>query len=180
MTQIVPTVPVTVPVTAPEPDLTPALVGGLARELAIGLRELEDILVAYNLSRTTYDKLQGNEFFTKAVDLARIEWNSAGNTIVRTQLEVAAAFELGFPKAYAIALDPKTPFNHSVDFFKLMADVGGIKKQPNQGQAGERFQITINLGADTTLEFEGSRTPLNGDPALAALPIPQLEPEERV
>lgn len=182
MTQIVP--PVTVPVTLNEPEaaLTPQLVGSLARELAINLRDLDDILLTYKISRATYENLKNKEFFTKAVDTAVIEWNSAANTIIRCQLEAAFTFEQGIPKANAVAMDPKTPFNHTVDYLKLMADVGGVKKSPNQGQGSERFQITINLGADTTLEFEGSRAPVSGNPALAALPVPAFvdDKEERV
>lgn len=179
MIQVIPTLPPAV--TTPETELTPALVGGLAREVAINLRDLDDILATYKVSKATYEKIRTNDWFVKAVDMASIEWNSAANTIVRTQLEVAAAYEKGFPAAYARALDSKTAFHDTVDFFKHMADVAGVKKDATQGQAGERFQITINLGADTQLEFEGSRIPLSGDPALPALPV--LAPddsEERV
>jgi hypothetical protein len=179
MTQVVPTLPPAV--TYPEIELTPAILGGLAREVAINLRDLPEILSTYKVSRAAYEKIRTTDWFAKAVDMAVIEWNSAANTIVRTQLEVAASYERGFPEAYARALDPKTAFHDTVDFFKHMSDVAGIKKDATQGQAGERFQITINLGADTKLEFEGSRTPLSGDPALPALPgIVLDDAEERV
>jgi hypothetical protein len=133
------------------------------------------------LSRPT-KTLKRKSFFTKAIDMAAIEWNSASNTIVRTQLEAAATFERDMLEANAIAFDPKTPFNHTVEYMKLLSDVGGVKKQPNQGQPGERFQITINLGADTKLEFEGSQLPLGGNPdTVAALPVPQTDDrDERV
>ena len=178
MTQIVPSV--TVPVTIPEPEatLTPALVAGLAREIAIGLRDMGDILASFKITPATYEKLKTNEFFTKAVDTYRIEWHSAPNTANRMQLECAATAEQGLPHAYARAISGNEPFNHVVDFFKWCSDVGGLKKDPSRGQPGERFQITINLGTDTKIEYDGSRAPITGDPVLEALPMPTFDERE--
>jgi hypothetical protein len=179
MTQIVPTV--TVPVTIPElgVPLTPALAAGLAREIAIGLRELPEILEAYKISAETYEKLKAHEFFQKLVDLSRIEWHAAANTQNRLALEAAATAEAIMPAVYARAIDPKEPLNHVVDYLKWLADVGGLKHDANKGTPGERFQITINLGADTKIEFDGSKAPLGGDPNnLPALPLPSFDDKE--
>jgi len=145
------------------------------------MRDLDDILATYKISTATYEKLKTKDWFQKAVDTAKIEWNSADNALFRTQIEAIYTLEKAMPFGYARAVDPKEPLNHVVDFLKLCADIGGVKKQPGQGQTSERFQITINLGADTKLEFEGSRSPISANPALAALPVPELDDrEERV
>ena len=178
MTTIVPTVtePLTVPVIVG--PMTLPRVAALARELAIGLRNLDDILVAHSLSQADYEKLNRNEAFTKAVDMAKTEWNSASNTATRLAVEAAFTAEQLLPHVYARVLHDKEPLNHVVEFLKWLADVGGLKKDPAKGQSGERFQITINLGADTKIEFDGSRAPITGDPALAALPLPQFDDRE--
>lgn len=175
MAQIVPTV--TVPVTPPEisAKLTPVLLGALARELAVGLREVPDILAEFNVSSADYEKLKSNEFFTKVVDLARIEWHGAANTANRLQLEAASAAEEALPQVYARAMNGKEPLNHVIDFMKWLADVGGLKKDPGRGQPGERFKITINLGADTKIEFDNSKAPLGGDGVTEPLALPSFD-----
>jgi hypothetical protein len=178
MTPIVPSV--TVPVTLPDTGvvLTPFIVSGLAREIAMNIREPEEILETFKISPEAYEKLKANEFFTKLVDAARIEWQSATNTIARTQIEAAALVEQAMPDIFLRMKNKNEPLNHVVDAGKWLSDIGGLKKDPTKGQPGERFQITINLGADTKLEFDGSRLPIVG-PALASLPAPD-DKEERV
>lgn len=178
MTQIVPSV--TAPVTAPEVSaaLTPAVVGGLAQELARNIRDLDEILSLFSVSHADYEKLKNNEFFRAAVDSARVEWHAAGNTIARMQLQCAATAEQGLPHVYARAVSGKEPLNHVVDFFKWLSDTGGMKKDPTKGQAGERFHITINLGADTQISFDGSKAPIGPDQPFEALPMPSFDDKE--
>lgn len=180
MTQIMP--PVTVAVTPIEVStpLTPHIVTGLAREVAIGLRETEEILATYKVSTAAYETLKKTDLFQKLVDAARIEWNSALNTVNRTQLEAAALVESILPKIFARMNDSKEALNHVVEAGKWLSDVGGLKKVPGHGDPGERFTIEINLGADTKLTFDQSRAPLAGDPVTLALPEPRIDPEERV
>jgi hypothetical protein len=177
MTQIVPavSVPVTAPVTSQ--PLTPFIIAGLAREIAMNIREVDEILQTYKLTPETYEKLKTNDFFTKLVDMARIEWHSATNTINRTQIEAAALVEQAMPHIYARMLNNNENLNHVVDAGKWLSDIGGLKKDPTKGQPGERFQITINLGADTKIEFDGSKLPISGEPTL---PMLEADKEERV
>lgn len=179
MTQIVPSVPVTLPVIPEAPQLTIQKVAGLAREIAMGIRELPDILETYKISTTAYEKLKNLEVFTKLIDIATIEWHAATNTPGRTQIEAAAALEQALPIAYARAISGNEPMNHVNEFLKLLADIGGVRKDPHKGTPGERFQININLGADTTISLDASKIPLSGEPTLEALPAPD-EKEERV
>src|ERR1700681_3157223 len=105
MTNIVPTLPsVTAPVIEGSPQLTIVMVAGLAREIAMGIREVPDILETYKISTAAYEKLKDHEVFVKLVDSARIEWHAATNTPGRTQIEAAAALEQALPIAYARAI----------------------------------------------------------------------------
>jgi hypothetical protein len=181
MTQIVPSV--TVPVTTPVPgtQLTPADVARLAREVGLAMRDLEDILVRFNITAETYEKLKTHEWFNKLVDEYRIEWQSTTNTMTRTQLEALHTAEQAIPHLYARAISGKEPLNHATDTIRLLTDIAGLKKTPAQGTQNERFQITINLGADTKIEFDGSRLPIDGTGAPAPLAIPLVDDkEERV
>jgi len=179
MTQIVPTVAVTVPVIDPSLQLTPAIVAGLAHELGMGLRDEADVLATYKIAPAIYEKLKTFEWFNKLVDAATIEWHSATNVTIRTQIEANYAAEQGLPHVYARAVSGKDPLNHVVEAFKWMTDVAGLKKTPNQGQQGERFQINIQLGADTKIEFDGSKAPIDGSGTLLALPFIE-DKEDRV
>jgi hypothetical protein len=163
--------------TTPEPEtpLTPYIVTGLARETALGLREEADILATFKVSTDTYEKLKQDELFQKLVDAARIEWQSALNTVARTQLEAAAAVEAAMPHIYARMIDPKEPLNHAVEAGKWLADMAGLKKVQGSSEPGERFKIEINLGADTRLSFEKTIDMMPGDPMLQA-----IEQAERV
>ena len=174
MVEVVP--PVTVAVTVPEASatLTPQLIVALAREVGREMIDLDRILATLKVSAADYEKLKANEVFRKLVDAARTEWHSSDNTGARNQIEAAFTFEQAQPYIYARMISGKEPLNHVVEAAKLLADVAGIKKPPTAGAPTERFQITINLGADTQLTYDLSK----GDPTLA-LPAPD-EKEERV
>jgi hypothetical protein len=181
MTQIVPTVPVTVPVTVPGLPFTTADYARLAREVGIAMRDLDEILASFNISPAAYEKIKANEWYSKLVDEYRIEWNSTTNTTMRTQLKSLYAAEEALAHVYARCVNGKEPLNHVVEGVKWMTDVAGLKKTPNQGSQNDRFQITINLGADTKIEFDGSRAPIDGAGTSAPLALPLIDDkEERV
>lgn len=181
MTQLTPVVTVAVTQVLPEPELTPVLLAKIAREIAIGLRPLSEVIQAYNLSDQTYEKIKDHDHFTKLVGLFRQEWHSAANTAVRTQYEAAFTLEQALPLVYARATNGREALNHCVDFLKLLADLGGVKKNPSYSQQHEQFKIIINLGADTKFEFEGSKTPIDqaGGQAID-IDTALIEKEERV
>jgi len=181
MTPIVPTVTAAVNLPDMGVPLTPSIVYGLAREAAIDLRDIEEVLETYKVPAATYEKLKVTEFFGKLVDAARIEWQSALNTVPRTQLEAAAIVEQAMPKIYARMVDPKEPLNHVVEAGKWLSDVAGLKKGTTNAEPQEKFTIRIDLSADTkeqtTLTFEKSYALTNGDPVLGALPV--LEADDK-
>lgn len=178
MAQIVPTV-VTATVTSdPRSPMTPALAAAIARELAWAIRDEAEIIAAFKIAPADYEKLKNNEVFQKLVDAARIDWQGSGNAALRNQVEAAATFEQAMPFIYARMISGREPLNHVNDAAKLLADVAGIKKTPNVGQTSERFQITINLGADTKLEFDMAKSPIDGGTVLEALAGPPVDDKE--
>ncbi len=180
MNELIPSVTVPVISTPEAPQLTIVKLAGLAREIVMDIRHLPDILETYKISAEAYEEIKTREIFIKLVDSARIEWNSATNTQLRTQIHAAATLEEILPLVHGRAQNGQEPLNHVTDFLKLLADIGGVRKDPNRGAPGERFQININLGADTTISLDGSKLPISGDPILEALPLPEIDKEERV
>jgi hypothetical protein len=86
--------------------------------------------------------------------------------------------EQALPHLYARAINGKEPLNHAVDFLKLLTDLGGLKKDASKGQATEKFQIVINLGADTQFNYEGTKT-VDAAPELTMIPVVD-DAEDRV
>jgi hypothetical protein len=147
-TPLVPLPPVTLTVTpAPlrEPDTYDLAV--LAREIAMGLRPLRDVLAAHSLTQADYDILNNNPFFKQLLDGATQEWQSVRNTKERTALEAAALFEQIMPTLYDRIKDSKEALNHVVAAAQVLARAGGIGDTTTRA-AGEKFTITINLGGD--------------------------------
>ena len=135
------------------PALTAQMLARLARELAMDIRPQLDILKDYGLNRVQYDFLrEHNEFFKAALYASVIEWNSAMSTPERIKAQAAAALEDKLPDL-AIRMGNKSEgLPGVVEAAKLFAKIAGVGERDMGNVAtGERFTITINLGADERL-----------------------------
>jgi hypothetical protein len=151
------------------PAMNMQLLAALAREVAMDIREVEDILPDYKLSQEQYTRLLTHPFYEKALQSAVIEWNSAISTHHRLKIEAAAALEHGLPKLHSRMVNPNESLPAAVEVGKLFAKIAGIGEQ-GQTAAGEKFTISINLGSDTT-----TRT-LDVTPRAEARAAPASEP----
>jgi hypothetical protein len=132
----------------------------LAHEVAMDIEGLPAILDTYKLTQTEYDALLANETFTRILDAARVEWEAASNTLGRVKIKSAAMFEQVMPHLYARMVDRKENLNHVTETAKLVAKAAGIGEDAGRnGAPGEKFQIIINLGADT-MNIEQSKAPI--------------------
>ncbi len=134
-------------------DFTVHMLARLAREIAQNIRETPAILADYKLNQTQLDFLTGhNEFFKQALHHAVIEWNAAGNTQDRIKLQAAAGFEDKLPLLLTRMGNASEGLPGVVEAAKLIAKVAGVGERDVAGAVpGERFTITINLGADEKL-----------------------------
>lgn len=163
------TATVTTPL-VPLPPLSLQELASLAREVAMDIRELKDILPDYKLSQAQYDRLLAHPFYEKALHAVTIEWNSALSTHQRIKIEAATILENGMIALgqRMVAKDESLPA--AVEAGKLFTKLAGIGEQDRQAGPGEKFTITINLGADAKLsrtlditpkaETSGSASPL--------------------
>lgn len=129
----------------------------LAREIAMDIRPVDEILEIHEISPKNWEKLRENAHF-QALLRSEIEaWQSAGNTTERVKLKSLAFVEEALPEFYARAHDPKEPLNAKVEVLKTIskfAGIGGNNFDASMG--GEKFSVTINLGADQQLKIEKS------------------------
>lgn len=153
------------------PALTMHNLAALAREVAMNIREVDDILPEYKLTRPQYDHLLTHPFYEKALAAATIEWNSALSTHQRLKIEAAACLENGLPALNARMVNATESLPAAVEVGKLFAKIAGIGEQDHAVGPSDKFTITINLGADTTVTRTLDVTPradARNEPALVS------------
>lgn len=152
--------PITNPVTLNHKMTTQEL-AALARELAMAIRDEADILNEYQITAVDYDVIKTNPQFIKIFEGFVTEWNSAINTPERVRIEAAAALEQAMPKLFARMGNKNEALNHVVEVAKFFARAAGIGEVKNAAtQQGEKFMISINLGADTKMVIEQQKEPI--------------------
>lgn len=148
-----PTATVTVPDT-----LTQQLLAKLAREMAIGIYEEDKILGRFGLTAEQYKLIAAIPFYDQMLKTFTIEWHSAKSTPDRIKLEAAAILEEALPHLGARMTSPEDSLAMQVQAGQLLAKLIGIGEGQQAHQQGEKFVISINLGADTE-RYDVTRPP---------------------
>lgn len=129
----------------------------LAREIAMDIRPLEDILETHQITPEKWENIKENPHFQAVLRGAIEDWQAAGNTAERVKLKSLAFVEEALPEFYARAHDPKEPLNAKIEVLKTVSKFAGVGvSQFDASAPGERFSVTINLGADHSLKIEKS------------------------
>jgi hypothetical protein len=128
----------------------------LAREIAADLHKLDAILKNSSISQEEFEEISKDPRFVTLLKSEIEAWNSAGNTHERTKLKAGMLMEEWLLEANARLHDAKEPLNSKTEVAKLLARLAGMgsEKADLLGGGGERFSITINLGADSKLQFQ--------------------------
>jgi hypothetical protein len=127
----------------------------LARDLAMDMRPLDEILVSHGVSQGEWEQIYALSVFQNYLRQAVSEWNSATNTAERVKLKSLAFVEEALPEFFARAHDPKETLNSKVEVLKTVARFAGVGNSSVDGSlSGERLVVTINLGADHQLKIE--------------------------
>lgn len=145
---------VTGPVTlAPLPaEFSVPAVVALARDLAIGMYDQDVILKRHQLSAEQYATLEAVPYFQAVVKQMAEEWNSPKNSQQRLAIQTAVGLEEVLPDVIARAKVKNEPLQGVAQLVKVLADICGASGNTRQqAPAGEKFKITINLGADTEI-----------------------------
>lgn len=131
----------------------------LAREIAMDIRPLADILETHEVDAGQWAVIQNHTVFRNYLRNAIEEWNSAGNTSERVKLKTLAMVEESLPEFYARMHDKDESLQHKTDILKTIAKFAGLEKANVEASAGEKLSVTINLGADHQLRIERDVTP---------------------
>jgi hypothetical protein len=141
----------------------------LAREIAMQLRDLPDILKSHGVPQTEFEKLKAHPYFVSVLTSELAAWEAAGNTHDRVKLKSAALIEEWLPELYASMSDRKEALSSRVKAAELAAKLAGmgVYDAKLEGASADRVQITINMGADRKLEINKGMVPKvldNDDP----------------
>lgn len=142
-------------VSVPAPTISEHILIKLAREIAMDIHPLDNILRDNGLSGEQWENIQGNTRFRMLLETETSAWGSALNTQERLRLKSAAALEEWLPELFTRMNDKDENLNSKVEAGKLIsrwAGVGGTGTQTMEG--GEKFSVTINLGADNQIKIE--------------------------
>jgi len=132
----------------------------LAREIAINHFPVETILKTYQVTPEAWTSIKGNPRFQQLLKAEIEAWNGALNTHERTSLKAAAMIEDYLPEGNSRLHSPQETLNSKVELLKLLARIAGMGVTgADITTVGERFSVTINLGADNKLKFEKDISP---------------------
>jgi hypothetical protein len=130
----------------------------LAREIAMDMRTLGDILETHGVTTEEFAEISALGAFQEYLRQATEEWQSATNTAERVRLKSMAFVEEALPEFFARAHDPEESLNAKVEVLKTVARFAGVGGSVDSSIAGERLTVTINLGADQQLKIEKNIT----------------------
>lgn len=137
----------------------------LAREMAMNIKPRSSILAAHRLSEEEFEQIEKIEFYQRAFETSVIECNRPMTLAQQNQL-IGHAYvqELLAPLA-GRAASGEDPLAQSAEVLKIIHMISGGRGS-GEGVApapGERFQITINLGADHVERFDKPLAITHGD-----------------
>lgn len=144
----------------------------LARAIVMEIHPLDKILAEHNLTADQLSLLQKNAYFARVLEDFRLDWGGPLSTPKRIAMKSLAALEDGLPKLAARMTDKSESLDAQVKVAKQLGEWGGLGADKSLQGSGEKFSITINLGADEKLRFEKNvaPTPPKSEGA-AALPL---------
>lgn len=123
----------------------------VARNVAMGLYKLEDILVLCNVTPSDFNKWKLHPRFQQYLKSEIEAWSSANNAGERTKVKAAIVLEDFMLETGALLADNKTPLNHRVELGKLLAKIAGMGEPKLLGGAGGGgFQLNISISQQPT------------------------------
>lgn len=132
----------------------------VARELARDIYPLETILKNFDVSASQWETMQNHPAFKRLLQSEIEAWATAGNTHERVKIKAASLVEEFLPELYLRMHDPREALPAKIEAAKLARDLAGMGKSGvDAGVVGEKFSVTINLGADQQLRIEKDVTP---------------------
>jgi hypothetical protein len=118
----------------------------LAREIAMDILPLKDILELHKLSDDEWARISANRPFQEHVARLSQEWNSAGNTRERVRIKAATGLESELETYVRDISDPTIPLVQRVEAGKFLARLGELDGAMAGQGSGQAFSINIQIG----------------------------------
>lgn len=137
----------------PEVDPRDLILVQLSREIAMDIHPLETILANHEIAQTRWEEIRRMPRFEQLLRAQVEEWNSALNTAERVKLKALSCVEEAMPEFFARMHDPKEALPAKVRALEVFGNLAGLGKGVVAGGGGgEKFSVTINLGADQQIK----------------------------
>lgn len=119
----------------------------LAREVAMDIFPLEDILKVHQLSLDDWNELCANPRFKTMLDQMMREWASAASTAERVRIKAATGVESHIETLIADIGDRSIPLAQRTEAMKFLARAGELDGGRGiEGAGGAPFSINISIG----------------------------------
>lgn len=160
-------------VALPQDKSTPQFLMAVARELAMDVHTVDNVIAKHGLTNAQYEFLSTHNTFFKHALLQQVqEWQRLDSTQARLKAESAAALEEQLPIIASRMGSRSEKLSDVVEAAKLFAKIAGVDTAPaGAGSAGERFTINIDLGADDKLTVRSGRNPETGAQSPSSGPL---------
>lgn len=142
-----------------ESSFNDAILLRLAREIAMDIRTTDEILKTYEIDESRWQLIQQNHTFKGYLRGAIEEWSSATNAQERVRAKALAMVEESLPEFYSRLHDADEALQHKTEVLKTITKLAGLESKPGEAGGGEKFTVTINLGADQQVRIEKDITP---------------------
>jgi len=132
----------------------------VAREIAMDLQPLDSILKTHCIDADDWERISNSAYFKSVLAEQAMAWNSAVNTHERIRLKAASMVEEWLPELFHRMHQPNESLAAKIEGGKLAARLAGVGLSgADVAGIGEKFSVTINLGADNSLKIEKNITP---------------------
>lgn len=134
------------PDTEPTPAPTAPNLARLAREIAMDILPLHDVLEMHKLDFETWEKIQKDPRFDAMLSSMIVDWGSANNVKRRVQVKAATGFEALMEGFIEEARRPDVPLVQKIELGKLLVRIGELEADKTIGGGGGQVLIQINMG----------------------------------
>lgn len=138
-----------------EAGITPEKISYIARELAMNIYELPDILEFANVSMEEFEGLKDRPYFLALLKNELATWGSSLNVTERVKVKAQYIVEDWLKVAARDANNPNEPLAARSQVMRIVTGLAGMGGGGVEaGGPSDRFVVNINLGEDKKLHYE--------------------------
>lgn len=128
----------------------------LTQEIAMDIVDVPDIVAAHGLTMDAFKKLAETARFRDLLREQTIKWNSAKSAPERIKAKSESMVEAALPELFKELVKPGLS-PAKVELVKTLTRMGGVSgAEKAEGAGAEKVFITINMGAEKSVEFKGA------------------------